>query len=182
MPNRKTSKTQVEEKQAEATIQNEQPTQPQTNSKRTRSVSSLKGKIQLKPKNQTAKAKPAQNKTTPNKLKILFTIVARSKAEFYLDLIQSFDVNMQIAVLANGMAPKSIMELLGLASNEKVVIVSVIQQAKIPDALAAIEDKFATIKDGKGIAFTVPMTSVIGTLIYGFLSNNKMAVKEEKTK
>ena len=42
--------------------------------------------------------------------------------------------------------------------------------------------KFNTIKDGKGIAFTIPLTSVIGTLIYGFLSNNRMAVKEEKTK
>ena len=43
-----------------------------------------------------------------------------------------------------------------------------------------LEDKFDTIKNGKGIAFTVPFSSVIGTLIYGFLSNNRMAVKETK--
>ena len=89
---------------------------------------------------------------------------------------------MQIAILGNGMAPKSMLELLGLANNEKVVIASVIQQNKLSDALAQIEEKFNTIKDGKGIAFTIPLTSVIGTLIYGFLSNNRMAVKEEKTK
>jgi len=35
-----------------------------------------------------------------------------------------------------------------------------------------IEEKFATVKDGKGIAFTVPMTSVIGVAIYRFLSHN----------
>lgn len=74
------------------------------------------------------------------------------------------------------------LELLGLANNEKVIIASVIQESKINDALVAIEEKFNTIKDGKGIAFTIPLTSVIGTLIYGFLSNNKMAVKEEKSK
>lgn len=147
---------------------------------KTKSAINLKGKLQLKPKNQGTKN--TQSKVRSNKLKILFTIAPRNKAEYYLDLIQSFDVNMQLAILANGMAPKSIMELLGLASNEKVVIVSVIGETKLPDALATLDEKFATIKDGKGIAFTVPMTSVIGTLIYGFLSNNKMTVKEEKTK
>ena len=30
------------------------------------------------------------------------------------------------------------------------------------------EEKFHTIKDGKGVACTIPLTSVIGTLIYGF--------------
>ncbi len=113
---------------------------------------------------------------------MLFTIVNRNKAEFYLDLIQSFEVNMQVAILGHGMAPQSMLELLGLANNEKVIIASVIQESKINDALVAIEEKFNTIKDGKGIAFTIPLTSVIGTLIYGFLSNNKMAVKEEKSK
>ena len=69
-----------------------------------------------------------------------------------------------------------------LANNEKAVICSVIGENKISDALHEIDNKFNTIKDGKGIAFTIPLTSVIGTLIYGFLSNNKMAVKEEKSK
>ena len=44
----------------------------------------------------------------------------------------------------------------------------------------SLDEKFKTIKNGKGIAYTIPMTSVIGTLIFGFLSNNKMAVKDPK--
>ena len=44
------------------------------------------------------------NKVSSNKLKLLITIVNRNKAEFYLDLIQSFDVNMQVVMLGNGMA------------------------------------------------------------------------------
>jgi hypothetical protein len=36
-----------------------------------------------------------------------------------------------------------------------------------------LEEKFTTIKDGKGIAFTVPMSSVIGVAIYRFLSNHR---------
>ena len=36
-----------------------------------------------------------------------------------------------------------------------------------------LEEKFHTIKNGKGIAFCVPLSSVIGVNIYQFLSNYK---------
>ena len=54
------------------------------------------------------------------------------------------------------------------------------QQNKLPDALYALGRKFETVKDGKGIAFTIPLSSVMGALLYGFLSNNRSVVKEEK--
>lgn len=82
--------------------------------------------------------------------------------------------------MARGTANVSTLELLGLSDSDKVVILSIIQENKIPDALAALGDKFNSIKDGKGVAWTVPLTSVIGTLIYGFLSNNRETVKESK--
>lgn len=117
-----------------------------------------------------------------NRLELLFTIVNRSKAEYYIDLLYSFDVNMQLVMLGHGTADASTLALFGLTDSDKAVIVSVIQETKIKDALATLEEKFAKIKNGKGIAYTVPMTSVIGTLIFGFLSNNKKAVKDDKEK
>lgn len=160
-------------------LKNEKTATPQNQIKRKEKLTKIQENIKVK---MPQKAKTTANKVSSNKLKLLITIVSRNKAEFYLDLIQSFDVNMQVVMLGNGMAPKSMLELLGLAHNEKAVICSVIGENKISDALHEIDNKFNTIKDGKGIAFTIPLTSVIGTLIYGFLSNNKMAVKEEKSK
>ena len=55
---------------------------------------------------------------------------------------------------------------------------SVIKAEKVAEAAAALEEKFDTIKNGKGIAFTVPMTSIIGVLVFGFLSDNRNTVKE----
>ena len=69
---------------------------------------------------------------------------------------------------------------LGLAESDKAVIFSIIRQDKIKDAINMLDEKFRTIKDGKGVAFTVPFTSVIGSLIFRFLSNAKMTGKEEK--
>ena len=114
---------------------------------------------------------------TPDKLSVLITVVARKKAEYYIDIIQSFEVNMQMTLVATGTANASMISLLGLTDLKKSVIISVIKDNKLNDCLATLENKFNTIAGGKGIAFTIPMTSVIGTLIYGFLSNNLM-IKE----
>lgn len=119
------------------------------------------------------------NTVTSNKLEMLVTVVSRSKGEYYADLIQSFDVNLQVVALANGTADAKTLRYLGLTDTEKSVIFSVIQQDKLPDALNALDEKFKTVKGGKGIAYTVPLTSVVGKLIFGFLSNNKTVVKEE---
>ena len=120
------------------------------------------------------------NTVTSNPLKLLMTVINRSKTEFYADLIQSFDVNLQAVVLAEGTADANMLKYLGLTDTDKSVILSVIQREKLTDALEMLDKKFRTVKDGKGIAFTIPLTSVIGKLLFGFLSNNKSFVKEEK--
>ncbi len=124
--------------------------------------------------------KKAQNTVKQNKLELLVTIVERGKAEYYIDVLQAYEVNMQCVALGHGTADAKTLGILGLSETEKAVIFSVIQENKIPDAMRTLEEKFATIKNGKGIAYTLPFDSVIGTLIYGFLSNNRMAVKESK--
>lgn len=110
----------------------------------------------------------AKAPVAPNKLVLLVTVVNRKKAEFYIDLLQSFDVNLQLDVTAFGTANS-----LQLVSSdpEKQVIFTVIRQDQAPAALSLLEEKFATIRGGKGIAFTVPFTSTIGVSVYQFLTN-----------
>jgi hypothetical protein len=109
--------------------------------------------------------------TAPKKLMLLFTIVNRNKAEFYVDVLQKFEINMQLVLAANGTADTKIQSLLGLTNSEKSVIISVIRRDKCRAALLELEEKFKTVKGGKGIAYTVPMTSTIGVAIYQFLAN-----------
>ena len=125
-------------------------------------------KIATKPVENTTRS---AGMTAPKKLMLLFTIVNRNKAEFYVDVLQKFEINMQLILAANGTADNNIQSLLGLTDSEKSVIISVIRRDKCRAALAELEDKFKTVKGGKGIAYTVPMTSTIGVAIYQFLSN-----------
>ncbi|MCH5350580.1 MAG: hypothetical protein J1F39_01250 [Clostridiales bacterium] len=144
---------------------------------------------QKKKKSGTAKPNKAPAKKTKKAsdidgLELLFIIVNPGKAEYYIDLMESFEVNMLLTVHGAGTADKHTLELFGLNDSDKAVIIGVIRKSKIKDALYTLDQKFKTIKNGKGIAYTVPLTGVIGTLIYGFLSNNRKMVKEnsEETK
>lgn len=107
----------------------------------------------------------------PRKLKLLVTVVNREKSEFYMDFIQSFEVNLQTAMAAHGTASQETLRLLGLGASEKTVIFSIIREDMCDKVLQALEQKFKTIKNGKGIAYTIPMTGTIGVAIYRFLSN-----------
>lgn len=137
-------------------------------------------KIKHDIKQRLSRKPTAPNTVTQNRLELLITIVNRSKGEYYTDLLHSFDVNMQFVALGHGTADANMLSLFGLSDSDKAVIFSIISEDKAKDALHTLEQKFATIKNGKGIAYTVPLTSVIGTLIFGFLSNNRKTVKENK--
>ncbi len=124
-------------------------------------------------KKRATEKKPATNDNGVKKVKLLVTVVARNKAEFYMDFLTQFEINLQTAVLAQGTAHSEMLYMLGLEDAEKAVIFSVVKEDKAAEALGALEEKFQTIKNGKGIAFTVPLSSVIGVAIYRFLSNHR---------
>ena len=113
----------------------------------------------------------------PTKLELLITIIDKNKAEFYADLIQSFDVNLQLFTLAKGTAGTDMMNYLGLSDSEKVVLFSVVREDRLEAITETLSEKFKSIRGGSGIAVSIPFTSMIGTLVYGFLSNEKEMVK-----
>ncbi|MBR1677686.1 MAG: hypothetical protein IJ706_10310 [Clostridia bacterium] len=115
----------------------------------------------------------------PNKLELLITVVNKKKADFFADLIQSFDCNMQIKILGKGAANTELLEYLGLSGSEKIALFSVIRSDRKAEILEALDEKFKTIKNGKGVAVTTPFSSVIGKLVYGFLSNDERMIKGE---
>lgn len=107
------------------------------------------------------------------KLKLLVTIVNRSKALYFSDLLEQFEINMQMVIYGHGTADSEMLSYLGLAESEKAVIISCIREDNIKKASEVLAEKFDKIKDGKGVAFTIPLKSIIGVSIYQFLSNNR---------
>ena len=112
------------------------------------------------------------NDSAIKKLKLLITVVDRQKGEFYLDVISQFDVNCQMALGGLGTAASELVELLGLEPH-KAVILSVVREDRVDEIMNTLEDKFATIRNGKGIAFAIPLSGVIGVNMYRFLSDRR---------
>ena len=112
------------------------------------------------------------NESAIKKLKLLFTVVDRPKAEFYLDVLSQYQVNCQLVTPGKGTAKSDLIDMLGL-NIQKAVILSFVREDLVDEIMKCLETKFATIKNGKGIAFAVPLSSVIGVNNYQFLSNNR---------
>lgn len=107
----------------------------------------------------------------PQRLKVLFTVVDVKKTEYYADLLRDLDANLQVSILGNGTAKEDTLRYLGLKADHKVVLISVLREDQVKKALALLEEKFATVRNGKGVAWTVPLTGMVGVTAYRFLSN-----------
>ena len=116
----------------------------------------------------------------PNRLVLLVTIVQKGKGTFFADFLQTFDANLQISVVGTGTAQSDLVEFLGLKDNKRSIIFSVVREDRVDKIFEALQERFQTVNNGTGISFTIPLTSVIGKLSYGFLSNERRVVKGDE--
>lgn len=110
------------------------------------------------------------------RLMLMVTVVSRRKSEFYMDLIQSLGANMQFITMGEGTADERTLARLGLSGLDKAVIFSMLPEERADAALDVIEEKFRSIRGGKGVAFTLPFSSVIGASVFNFLADNRMTL------
>ena len=120
----------------------------------------------------------AEKTIAPTRPELLITVVDRSKAGFYEDLISSY-ANMQIILDGHGTADAKALRYLGISETDKAVIVSVVKKNDLEQITTVLEQKFKTIRNGKGVSAAVPMDSVIGTLIYRFLIDERREYERE---
>lgn len=114
----------------------------------------------------------------PHKLCMLVTVVQKGKGTFFADYIKTFDANLQIAIVGTGTAELNLVEFLGLKNKRRSIIFSIVREEKVDTIMEALEERFHTVNNDTGISFAVPLSSVIGKLSYGFLSNDKRMVEK----
>ncbi len=107
------------------------------------------------------------------KCKLLVTVVDHRKEDFFIDYIQENGANLQLTMRGEGTAKTEMLRMLGLTDSEKTVLFSVIREDHVRALCDGLAEKFKTVKNGQGIAFTIPLSSVVGALVYRFLSDQK---------
>ena len=122
----------------------------------------------------------AEKKFTPQKLKIIITIVNRGKGQFFYDKIENCGVNMQMMLNGEGTAPYNLDNLWGLAHKERDIIFSFVPEDRVKKILKLLESKFETVRNGDGIAVAIPVSSIIGVAVYQFLIDNRKKKEQKK--
>ncbi len=114
----------------------------------------------------------------PDKLMLLITVVRKGKGTFFCDFLKTYDANLQVAVVGTGTSETNLVEFLGLKDNRRSIIFSIVREELVNEIMEALEERFHTVNNDTGISFAMPLSSVIGKLSYGFLSNDqRMVVK-----
>jgi hypothetical protein len=123
---------------------------------------------------------PKKEISNVKRLKMLVTVVDRSKTIFYQDLLEQFEVNVQMILYGKGTANSEMLNLLGLDESDKAVILSYIKEERVKDAIDTLNEKFHKVKNGKGVAFTIALDSIIGVSMYQLLSNDRTNIEGGK--
>ena len=118
---------------------------------------------------------PDKKNIAPVKLELLLAIVHNNKQAYFSSLIQSQQANLQVTLPCKG-TTHLILNYLGLADRPKTLVMSVVRSDEAGGIISLLHEHFLKGGDYKGVAFTLPFSSMIGTLAYGFLSNEKQVI------
>jgi hypothetical protein len=93
-------------------------------------------------------------------MKMMMTIVDRDKGDKVKDILCNCGVYFQLIILGEGTAEQEILQLLGLSSIEKDIVLSFIEEDDIDEALNQLQGKLELNKQGKGISCVLDLDCI----------------------
>ena len=91
---------------------------------------------------------------------LIITITEKSKSEKFISYFLENNVNLTLGRYGRGTATEDMLDYLGIGESEKCVLFSFATLEKSKDLLRGLETKMQMKKNGIGLSFTVPISSV----------------------
>ena len=92
------------------------------------------------------------------KLYLLVTIVDRDRCKKVNEVLCENNIKSQFLWHAEGTAKSEILDLLGLGSVDKAVILTILPEYLVSKLTSSLSDKLKLEKPGKGIVFAIPLS------------------------
>lgn len=108
--------------------------------------------------------------------KILFSIVERGKGKEIVKLYNNANVKFHYQTIGHGTATSEIMDILGLDSKDKDIVISFAAESLINHLVYRMSDELRGAVDTKGVLFDLPLTAM-SNMIVAVLN---IPVQEEK--
>lgn len=112
---------------------------------------------------------------------LMTTIIDRKTAKKYLDCYQKNDLHVTLTSLGLGTVNNEIMDYIGLESNEKAVLFSVLQQSHWERLKKQMEKVLQIDAPGGGISFVIPLSSIGSKKALEFLLETQNYEKQEES-
>lgn len=119
---------------------------------------------------------PTQNYEKENKiepLKLMCVIVTRDQAEYFIKGFNKLGISVCFEAYGIGTAPKEFSNFIGSYETKKAWIIAPVKVSELENVKEFIERRFSVSKRAKGIAFSLPIDSMIGVVLYKFLTNKR---------
>jgi nitrogen regulatory protein PII len=135
--------------------------------------------------------KPAVAATTPEEtkppmLKLMCFIIDWHKSKSVSSIFEDENVRFHFIVKGKGTANSEVLDLLGIGSSEKAVVLCLEQDIGVPVLLKEVRKKLGAQAAGAGIAFTVPLSGINQPILKVFkqsiTKNEKIAMEKEGPK
>lgn len=111
--------------------------------------------------------------TVNNPIKLLVTIVNRGTGETVTDIIGGTCLNLSWLFFGKGTASSEILDLLGLYTSEKDMVLSLLPKSQMLSTLARLIDRLKFNRPGKGIAFSLPLSGINGLCAHILTQNEE---------
>ena len=120
-------------------------------------------------------------KTDPKRIMILLSIVERSKGTKLIKKLASKDIRMHYQCVGFGTAPTEMMDIFGLGTNDKDVVISLAPETTVRSLMADFGNNFSSYTEFGGLLILLRL-SAAGRLLTEILHHNLSKTSEEGDK
>ena len=113
---------------------------------------------------------------------MMVTVASRNLLDKFLSFYKEKQLSVLFVTLGRGTAGREALDYLGLESSEKAVIFSSVTDLFWTGIKAGLEQKIQIDIPGRGIAFTIPFSSIGGKRELMFLTENQGFEKGEESR
>lgn len=97
---------------------------------------------------------------------LVMNIIKKSEAELFSDFFLKLDVAPLYSTICQGAAHQSKLELFGLEKSEKVLIQSIVPEAKVKELMYRLTKEMKIDLPDKGISIAIPLSSIASRRVY----------------
>lgn len=104
---------------------------------------------------------------------LLMTVLGREFERDYMKFYQKNNVHAIFTELGKGTASNTILDYLGIENNEKVILYNIVTSENARVLLSKLVSKMGINIPGTGIALTIPIESIAGSLSVKYLTEGQ---------